>query len=111
MGISNLKTFTAVLERIASVYAMEEYKTIREKDVNAEDVIVDVKDSAFSWGFRVKEDQKGNTVRGKTLIDKDEQPIIMGLNFTLKKGDHLIIVGQVGSGKTTLLHSLMEETK
>jgi len=33
------------------------------------------------------------------------------LNFTLKQGDLMIVVGQVGSGKTTLLHSLMEEAK
>lgn len=111
MGISSIKTFLAVLERISSVFAMEEYKTVREKDVDADSVIVEVKDSAFSWGFRVKEDQKGNTVRGKVLIEEDEQPIIKEMNFTLQRNDHMIVVGQVGSGKTTLLHSLMEETK
>ena len=101
----------AVLERISSVFAMEEYKAVREKDVHPDDVTVDVRDSSFSWGFRVKEDQKDNKVRGKILIEEDEQPIIKGMNFTLKKNDHLIVVGKVGSGKTTLLHSLMEETK
>ena len=29
----------------------------------------------------------------------------------MKKGDLMIVVGQVGCGKTTLLHSIMEETK
>lgn len=110
-GISSIKTFLAVLERISSVFAMEEYKSERETDVDFENVVVEVKNSAFSWGFRVKEDQKGNTVRGKVLIEEDEQPIIKDINFTLRKNDHMIIVGKVGSGKTTLLHSLMEETK
>lgn len=110
-GISSFKTFLAVLERIASVFAMEEYTSKRERDVDPDDVMIEVKDSAFSWGFRVKEDQKGNKVRGKVLIEMDEQAIISDVNFTLRKNDHMIIVGQVGCGKTTLLHSLMEETK
>ena len=37
-GISSIKTFMAVLERISSVFAMEEYKAVREKDVHPDDV-------------------------------------------------------------------------
>ena len=47
---------------------MEEYKSVREKDVDPEDVSIEVKDSSFSWGFRVAEDQTGNKVRGGVLI-------------------------------------------
>jgi ABC-type multidrug transport system ATPase subunit len=32
------------------------------------------------------------------------------LDFSLKAGDLMVVVGMVGAGKTTLLHSLMEET-
>lgn len=92
---------------------MEEYKSERKVDVHPDDVIVEVKDGSFCWGFRVKEDQKGNEKgrRGKVEIEKDDKPIIENISLNLKKGDHMIIVGQVGCGKTTLLHSLMEEAK
>ena len=36
--------------------------------------------------------------------------VLAAVNFNLKPGDFLAIVGPVGSGKTTLLHSLMGET-
>ena len=32
------------------------------------------------------------------------------ISITLKKGEHLTIVGKIGSGKTSLLFSLMDET-
>ena len=32
------------------------------------------------------------------------------INFELKTGDLMIVVGSVGSGKTSLLHALMNET-
>ena len=47
---------------------MEEYRSVRERDVNYEDVSIEVKNSSFSWGFRVAEDQTENKVRGKVLI-------------------------------------------
>lgn len=56
MAINSIKTFMAVLDRISSVFAMEEYESERVRDVSPEDVLVEVKDAAFSWGFRVMED-------------------------------------------------------
>ena len=38
-------------------------------------------------------------VKGKTLI-----PVLRGVDFTVKNGEYLSIVGQSGSGKSTLLH-------
>ena len=32
------------------------------------------------------------------------------IEFELKSGDLMIVVGSVGSGKSTLLHALMNET-
>ncbi len=33
------------------------------------------------------------------------------MNFTLKSGELMVIIGYVGSGKTTLLRSILNETK
>jgi ABC-type transport system involved in cytochrome bd biosynthesis fused ATPase/permease subunit len=33
------------------------------------------------------------------------------VNFTLKSGELMVIIGYVGSGKTTLLKSILNETK
>ena len=45
------------------------------------------------------------------MIEAEDKPIINDLDFNLKGGELMVIVGQVGSGKTTILHSIMEETK
>lgn len=71
---------------------MEEYESKRTKDVDANDVSIEIKDCSFSWGFRVKDDQKYNA-RGKVQIDVDDKPVIKNLNFHLKKNDHMIVVG------------------
>lgn len=45
------------------------------------------------------------------MIEVEDKPIIKDLDFSLKSGELMVVVGQVGSGKTTILHSVMEETK
>ena len=47
--------------------------------------LINVKNAAFSYG--------GN------IVVKD-------LNFSIEKGDYLLIVGENGSGKSTLVHLL-----
>lgn len=73
--------------------------------------MIDAKDCAFSWGFRVKENQQQGNKRAYVDIEEVSKPVIRNLNFKLAYNDLMIIVGAVGSGKTTLLHSIMEETK
>ena len=109
-GLSSLQTFLAILDRLASVFAMEENQVTRDTKCSPEDVSITVKDGTFSWGFRIKETQAG-AARGKTLIETEQKPVISEVNFSLKKDDLLVVVGMVGCGKTTLLHSLMEETR
>ena len=109
-GMINVQNFLAVLERLASVLAMEEFQTVRERDVKPEDVKIEIKDGSFSWGFRVKDNQD-EAKRGKVLIEDLKDPTISKINLSMKQGDHMIVVGKVGTGKTTLLFSIMEETK
>lgn len=40
-------------------------------------------------------------------VDIEEQPILSRINFTVKPGETIAIVGSSGSGKTTLLRSLL----
>lgn len=42
--------------------------------------------------------------------EAEENDVLSALNFELKTGDLMIVVGSVGAGKTSLLHSLMNET-
>jgi ABC-type multidrug transport system ATPase subunit len=45
------------------------------------------------------------------MVKQIEDEIIKGLDFELKSGELMVVVGPVGAGKTTLLHSIMDETK
>ena len=42
--------------RLGEVFKMEEFKKERIENVSYEEVCVKLNNSAFSWGFRVKED-------------------------------------------------------
>ena len=101
----------AILERLSSVFEMEEHQSLRKADIeNLDDAKIILENCSYSWGFRVKEDQK-DSKRAKVMIEYDSRVIVKGLNFDLKKGELMVVVGQVGCGKTTLLHSIMEETR
>lgn len=90
---------------------MEEHQSLRKADIeNLDDAKIILENCSYSWGFRVKEDQK-DSKRAKVMIEYDSRVIVKGLNFDLKKGELMVVVGQVGCGKTTLLHSIMEETR
>ena len=42
--------------------------------------------------------------------EHEDRDVLSEMNFELKSGDLMIVVGSVGSGKTSLLHALMNET-
>ena len=55
------------------------------------------------------------TVRKKSFkraltLEEISSNVLNDISITLKKGEHLTIVGKIGSGKTSLLFSLMDET-
>ena len=41
----------------------------------------------------------------------DGKDVLKGVNFTLKQGEYLCIVGENGSGKTTLMKGLLRLNK
>ena len=89
---------------------MEEFKKERLENVTYDEVCVDLQNSSFSWGFRVKEDQAKKT-GVQTLVEEIETPTLQNLTFSLAKDGLLMVIGKIGSGKTTLLYSIMDETR
>ena len=47
-GLSSLQTFLGILDRLASVFSMEENKVTRDTKCSPEDVSITVKDGTFS---------------------------------------------------------------
>lgn len=110
LGVTTLFQFFAIIDRIASIFDMEENAFTRQTKALAGDVGIDIAGADFSWGFRVQENQQ-DAKGGRQLTQDDEKIIVGGINFKLRAKDLLVVVGMVGSGKSTLLHSIMEETK
>ncbi|CAK9296813.1 unnamed protein product [Gordionus sp. m RMFG-2023] len=97
-------------------------ETLNAYDTNV-DVII-VKNCNFAWDFpqsfqiennsksttelpKIEEHAKGN---GTTIIHLND-PVLKNLNFTVKRGQLVAIVGAVGSGKSSLLSALLGEMK
>lgn len=81
------KGFTA-LERLTEIYFNPKDDSLLKtgSKINETDEVFKVKDLGFSY--------------------KDNSPIFSKLNFTLKKGERLGVVGPIGAGKSTLMNLL-----
>ena len=55
-GLTNIMSFSAILERIATVFAMEESNITRDTNVATEDVTIEAENCSYAWGFRVSEE-------------------------------------------------------
>ena len=53
--------------------------------------------------------ERNKNIRNEKIIDSNEQIITLltNINFKIKKGEHVGIIGEVGSGKTCLLNSII----
>lgn len=71
---------------------------------------IKVANGSYNWGFRLS--QSGGKAHNQLNLQEEveENDVLSQLNFELKTGDLMIVVGSVGAGKTSLLHSLMNET-
>lgn len=109
-GLNNLYAFLAILQRLASVLALEECEYKKDTQVAKEDVTIELNNASYGWGFRISEDQT-QAKRGKQITESEERVVIADLDVKLAHDDLLVVVGMVGCGKTTLLHTIMGETK
>lgn len=64
-----------LMQRLGEVFRMEEFKKERIEDVTYDEVEVKLMESAFSWGFRVKEDQQKKS-GVQTLVEEIETPTL-----------------------------------
>ena len=82
------------------MFCLDQQQPRRLEQVVYDEVGVDLKDAAFSWGFKKNAAQP---------IEEDK-PVISGLDLKLGPADMIVVVGKIGAGKTSLLFSLMDET-
>lgn len=71
---------------------------------------IKIENGSYNWGFRITEKQQGKNFHDINDQNEVDQDVLSELNFELKAGDLMIVVGSVGAGKTSLLHALMNET-
>lgn len=62
LGLLALQQYLAIITRVSSVFALGEHKKERQTDIPYEQVGVELKNTAFSWGFKVSSDQKTEKV-------------------------------------------------
>lgn len=145
-SMTTLLAFLAIVNRISSIFEMEEYASERSLE-GGDKAMIKFENCDFSWGFRVseqraddkaasptkkgegsaekkkeaettdpkKDDKKPAPAAGpidkfKTKTEKFDKNVLTGIDFELKKGDFLAVIGQVGCGKSSLLLSIMDET-
>lgn len=61
---------------------------------------IKMNDCAFSWSFYQNKEES-----------ETPKYALQNVNFTLRSGELMVVIGYVGSGKTTLLKSILNETK
>lgn len=94
-----------IFKRITSVMLLPEYKKTKNK-VN-EKYSVSLKCAYFSH----KNQNKDGSLTTEDNLTKDStgKHALRNLNFSLRKGKLLIVVGSVGSGKSVLLQAIQQE--
>ena len=45
----------------------------------------------------------------RTQIESVSEPTLTDINFKMKSGELMVVIGQVGCGKTSLLYAIMQE--
>jgi hypothetical protein len=53
-AMTTIQTFLAIIERLASVFELDEYEFSRETDCKPEEAKLEIKGADFTWGFKIK---------------------------------------------------------
>ena len=64
--------------------------------------MMEIEKAAFTWGFSVRQSKEDDA-------NKKQDLNLQKINFSLKQGERMCVIGHVGSGKTSLLYSILNE--
>jgi len=67
-SMSTAQQLMVLLQRLSEIFCMEEFKMERIENVNHSEVCIQMKDAAFSWGYRVQQD-KGKADKTKIKLE------------------------------------------
>ncbi|CAG9312990.1 unnamed protein product [Blepharisma stoltei] len=94
------------MERITQILLLNEKNS--KNEFNDCDVLVSMVNASFSYKPK-DEIQDGNIFEENLMNNNSDEDVLTDINFQLRKGELMIVVGQVGSGKTSLLLGLLNE--
>ena len=71
---------------------------------SAKENAIEVHNGNFFWD---KDDESGN----KDLAPREPEMNLVDMNFTIKRGEFVAVIGGIGAGKSSLMYSLLGEMK
>lgn len=86
--LMNIVNGKVALDRIQNFMEMDEMRQPAEKPSDSPSICI--KNGSFAWGM-------------------GQETLLKGINFTVPKGQLVIVVGEVGSGKTSLMSAILGE--
>ncbi|CAG9334367.1 unnamed protein product [Blepharisma stoltei] len=117
-GVLMLFLFKSSMRRITDILLMKKkLNIIYERD---EEYSVVAKDLSFSWNDSWNQNDYAKSPRydqvsssyddeNPRLTEETPRPTLCNINFKIKPGELLMVVGQVGSGKSSLFMGLLQE--
>jgi len=74
---------------------------------------IEIENGNFFWDkdYDASQDNDENLEEGSLAVIKQPELNLIDLNFSIKKGEMVCVVGGIGSGKSSLLYSLLGEMK
>ena len=98
--------FTFIFDSWTSLTRVSDFLQLENKNNNE---ITDPRSKEFQKLHGPNESEPALLIKNLNL-SIDNQSILKGIDFSVKRGEFIAIVGEVGSGKSLLLLSLMGET-
>ena len=77
-----------------------------KREFSVDKPILEVKGN-FTWGLTDHGDEVGSEMSGDEILNKRIH--LKDIDIKIKKGDLVVVVGEMGSGKTSLLNAILGE--
>ncbi|CAG9336325.1 unnamed protein product [Blepharisma stoltei] len=112
--MSDLSFFTLIMikstmERITKIMLLSE-KMYYDNSDDSKDLAISAENATFSYSNKSpKNEESENSSKSLLKDEKTDDIAISSLNFSLKQGEFMIVIGPIGSGKSSLLLGLLHE--